>query len=106
MISVAKEVLFERVKGWQIWQNQQQALTRKRELKARMELSGRTEKSQQFSDDVKEHETKADKMERDFLDMSKNFRDEYNFYCVQRRDDIKRCFTKYLESLLTSEQKV
>jgi len=35
-MSVLKEVFYERVRGWQNWQSQQQILTKKRETKTRM----------------------------------------------------------------------
>uniref|UniRef100_A0A914NS30 PX domain-containing protein n=1 Tax=Meloidogyne incognita TaxID=6306 RepID=A0A914NS30_MELIC len=36
LMSVLKEVFYERVRGWQNWQSQQQILTKKRETKTRM----------------------------------------------------------------------
>lgn len=36
LLAALKEVFYERVKGWQNWQNQQQLLTKKREFKTRM----------------------------------------------------------------------
>ncbi|KAF7639775.1 PX domain-containing protein [Meloidogyne graminicola] len=104
LMSVLKEVFYERVKGWQNWQNQQQTLTKKRELKTRMELSGRGERISQCREDLRDSESKADEMEKDFLVMSKSIRDEYMRQVKQRREDLKQSIIGYLEALLESEQ--
>ncbi|EJD75657.1 PX domain-containing protein, variant [Loa loa] len=52
VICTLKELFFERVKIWQNWQGAQQNLTRKREMKARHELSGRTDKANQIVDEI------------------------------------------------------
>lgn len=101
-----KEVFYERVKGWQNWQNQQQLLTRKRELKTRMDLAGKTERASQYKDELKEQENKTDQLEREFSEMSKNIRDEFSRYSAQRCSDIKINLVSYLESLLKNEQQV
>ncbi|KAL3125004.1 hypothetical protein niasHT_009303 [Heterodera trifolii] len=105
LLSVLKEVFYERVKGWQNWQNQQQTLTRKRETKARLDLTGKTDKAAQCREELKECENKADQMEKDFLVMSKVIREEYSRLCKQRREDIKKAIVSYLEGLFESEQR-
>lgn len=49
---IFQELFFERVKIWQNWQGAQQNLTRKREIKARYELSGRTDKADQTVEEL------------------------------------------------------
>lgn len=97
-------MFFERVKSWQNWQNQQQQLTKKRELKTRMDLAGKN--ATQCAEELKECEARADQLEKDFLTMSRVIREEYDRYCKQRRQDIKNALIAYLESLLESEQRV
>lgn len=106
LTSVLKEVFFERVKSWQNWQTQQQILTRKREVKTRLDLAGKNEQANQCKDKLKECENKTDQMEKDFLTMSRTIRDEYNRYCKHRREDIKATLIEYLESLIVIEQRV
>uniref|UniRef100_A0A915CV12 PX domain-containing protein n=1 Tax=Ditylenchus dipsaci TaxID=166011 RepID=A0A915CV12_9BILA len=106
LTSVLKEVFYERVKSWQNWQSQQQNLTKKREIKTRLDLAGKSEKAAQYNEEVKECENKADQMEKDFLTMSRVIREEYNRYCKNRCEDIKAALVSYLESLIESEEKV
>lgn len=106
LTNVLKEVFFERVKSWQNWQNQQQMLTKKREVKTRMDLAGRSDKATVYAEELKDCENRADQLERDFLTMSRVIREEYDRYCRQRREDIKNALINHLESLLEGEQRV
>lgn len=104
LIYVLKEVFFERVKNWQNWQNQQHLLTKKRELKTRIDFAGKN--TTQYADELKGCEIQVDQLEKDFLNMSRIIREEYDRYCKQRRQDIKNTLILYLESLFESEQRV
>uniref|UniRef100_A0A914EBD6 PX domain-containing protein n=1 Tax=Acrobeloides nanus TaxID=290746 RepID=A0A914EBD6_9BILA len=104
LINVLKEVFYERVKAWQNWQNQQQALTKKREMKARFDLAGKSDKAAQCKEELKDYENRVDQMEKEFLAMSKVIRTEYTRIGEQRRIDIKKVLVHYFESLLESEQ--
>lgn len=106
LINVLKEVLYERVKSWQNWQNQQQALTKKRETKARLDLAGKADKAAQVKEEVKDYENRVDQMEKEFLAMSKVIRTEYARLCEQRRNDLRKNLVLYFESLLETEQQV
>ena len=106
LINVLKEVFYERVKAWQNWQNQQQALTKKREMKARFDLAGKSDKAAQCKEELKDYENRVDQMEKEFLAMSKVIRTEYTRIGEQRRIDIKKVLVHYFESLLESEQQV
>jgi len=106
LTSVLKEVFYERVKSWQNWQSQQQTLTKKREIKTRLDLAGKSDKASQYNEEVKEAENRADQMEKDFLTMSRVIREEYNRYCKNRCEDIKVALVSYLESLIESEDRV
>lgn len=52
LIGAVKEVLYERVKAWNRWQAASTDLTKKRELKTRLELAGKTDKLPQAKADV------------------------------------------------------
>ena len=54
LISVVKDVFHYRVKVYQTWQHAQQTLTKKREAKTRLELTGRTDKLAQATEEVTE----------------------------------------------------
>uniref|UniRef100_A0AC34QLC5 PX domain-containing protein n=1 Tax=Panagrolaimus sp. JU765 TaxID=591449 RepID=A0AC34QLC5_9BILA len=106
LTNALKELFFERVKTWQNWQTQVQGLSKKRETKTRHELSGKTDKANQYKDELVEYETKVDQMEKDFQTMSKIIRGEFSRTCKQRRDDIRDALIKYFESLIESETHV
>lgn len=103
---VLKELFFERVKAWQNWQTQQQALSKKREVKARFDLAGNTERARQAKAEVDEHEQRVDAMERDFHKMSRLIRSEFAHVSKERRRDLKDAFIDRLESLAESEQQI
>jgi sorting nexin-1/2 len=54
LIAVVKEVFHYRVKVYQTWQHSQHTLNKKREAKTRLELTGRTDKLAQASEEVTE----------------------------------------------------
>lgn len=47
-----QDVFHERVKVYQNWQHSQQMLNKKRELKAKFELSGKSDKGNQVNQEV------------------------------------------------------
>lgn len=75
LTQVLKELFYERVKAWQNWQTHHQNLGKKREIKARFDLSGNTERARQVKAEVDECEQRVDGMEKEFLQVSLNFMD-------------------------------
>ncbi|KAE9551804.1 hypothetical protein FO519_004975 [Halicephalobus sp. NKZ332] len=106
LTNALKEVFFERVKTWQNWQNQVQFLGKKREAKTRHELAGKTDRANQYKDELTECEAKVDQMEKDFQAMSKIIRTEFSRSCNQRREDIRDALLRYFDSLIESERQV
>lgn len=104
LTNVLKEVFYERVKAWQAWQNQLQLLNKKREAKTRHELAGKTDRANQYKDELVECENKVDQMEKEFQTMSNIIRKEFKRNCQQRREDIKDALYRYMESLIESEK--
>jgi sorting nexin-1/2 len=47
-----QDVFYERVKTWQNWQLAQQNLAKKREIKARYDLAGRSDRSAAMRDEL------------------------------------------------------
>lgn len=99
-------MFYERVKSWQNWQEQQRALTKKREVKARLDLAGKTDKAAQCKEELKDYENKVDLMEKEFATMSKLIRSEYDRVAEHRRVDMRGALVEYFEALLANEQKV
>ncbi|CAD5210927.1 unnamed protein product [Bursaphelenchus xylophilus] len=106
MTQVLKELFFERVKAWQNWQTLRQNLAKKRELKARFDLAGRSDRANVAKAEVEACEQRVDEMEQDFQEMSKTIRREYIRLCKERRTDLKQAFIAYLEALVESEQHI
>ncbi|OZC08907.1 hypothetical protein X798_03994 [Onchocerca flexuosa] len=106
IIYTLKELFFERVKIWQNWQGAQQNLTRKREMKARYELSGRTDKTNQIIEELNSAEKAVDEVEKEFSEVSKIIREEYEMFLVGRKNDMNNMFKQYLQELLETQQQL
>uniref|UniRef100_A0A1I8EK38 PX domain-containing protein n=1 Tax=Wuchereria bancrofti TaxID=6293 RepID=A0A1I8EK38_WUCBA len=102
--SYFQELFFERVKIWQNWQAAQQNLTRKREMKARHELSGRTDKTYQIIAELNSAEKAVDEVEKEFSEVSKVIRGEYQTFLVERKNDMNATFKQYLQELLETQK--
>uniref|UniRef100_A0A183U5K4 Vps5 domain-containing protein n=1 Tax=Toxocara canis TaxID=6265 RepID=A0A183U5K4_TOXCA len=99
-------LFFERVKIWQNWQAAQQNLSKKKELKARYELAGRADRANQAKDEVTNAERRVDEVEREFAEVSKVIRGEYERCFGERRVDLHRMFVQYVEALLGTQTKL
>uniref|UniRef100_A0A915ALT4 PX domain-containing protein n=1 Tax=Parascaris univalens TaxID=6257 RepID=A0A915ALT4_PARUN len=106
IIVTLKELFFERVKVWQNWQAAQQNLSKKKELKARYELAGRADRANQAKEEVTNAERQVDEVEREFAEVSKVIRGEYERHLGERRVDLHNMFVQYLEGLLDTQKKV
>uniref|UniRef100_A0A0K0CWN5 PX domain-containing protein n=1 Tax=Angiostrongylus cantonensis TaxID=6313 RepID=A0A0K0CWN5_ANGCA len=76
LVGSLKELFAERVRVWQNWQSAQQSLARKREQKARLELSGRNDRAFSLKDEMDEAVRRMDQLEAEFGDLSKHIREE------------------------------
>ncbi|KOC66717.1 Sorting nexin-2 [Habropoda laboriosa] len=100
LIGAIKDVFHERVKVFQNWQHAQMMLNKKREQKARLEQSGRTDKTSQAATEVIEWESKVDRGQEEFDNISKMIKKEVERFELVRVDDFKKQLTEYLESML------
>ncbi|EYC42297.1 hypothetical protein Y032_0536g3100 [Ancylostoma ceylanicum] len=100
LVGSLKELFAERVRVWQNWQSAQQSLARKREQKARLELSGKNDRASALRDEMDEAIRRMDQLEAEFGDLSKLIREEIGRFEVQRRHDMRQMFIEYLESLV------
>ncbi|EPB66235.1 PX domain protein [Ancylostoma ceylanicum] len=79
LVGSLKELFAERVRVWQNWQSAQQSLARKREQKARLELSGKNDRASALRDEMDEAIRRMDQLEAEFGDLSKLIREEELF---------------------------
>lgn len=101
-----KELFFERVKVWQNWQAAQQNLTKKRELKARHELAGRGDKVNQIKDELANAERHVDEVEKEFSEVSKVIRSEFERHLSERKRDTYDMFVQYFKGLLENQKEL
>ncbi|XP_054159391.1 sorting nexin-2-like [Oppia nitens] len=106
MIGAVKDAFHQRVKVFQMWQHSQQMLTKKREIKAKLELALKTDKLSQANDEVLEWESKVSRGQEEFESISKTIRLEVERFEVSRIRDFKDSIIKYMESLLDSQQQL
>ncbi|ETN85551.1 PX domain protein [Necator americanus] len=106
LVGSLKELFAERVRVWQNWQSAQQSLARKREQKARLELSGKNDRAAALRDEMDEAVRRMDQLEAEFGDLSKLIREEIGRFEVQRRNDMRQMFVEYLESLVQTHTEV
>ncbi|TKR93776.1 hypothetical protein L596_008173 [Steinernema carpocapsae] len=106
MIAALKDVLNERVKIWHKWQQAQQNLTKKREMKARFELSGRNDRAAQVREELTACERNVDDAEKEFKDVSAVIRVEYERFHKIRKQELCDMMIAFMESLAETEEKV
>ncbi|CAI2355552.1 unnamed protein product [Caenorhabditis sp. 36 PRJEB53466] len=102
LISALKEVFSERVRAWQMWQDAQQTLARKRDQKTKIDLSsgGRNERSDQLKTEIEETVQKMDLLEQHFGELSKAIREEVARFESDRKKDMKKILIEYMESMI------
>ncbi|GLH07323.1 Uncharacterized protein GBIM_12811 [Gryllus bimaculatus] len=106
LIGAIKEVFHERVKIYQNWQHSQQMLNKKRELKAKLELSGKAEKGSLAGMEVIEWEAKVERCQEEFDNITKMIKKEMERFEVNRVKDFKSIIIQYLENLMTHQQQL
>lgn len=106
LIGVIKEVFHQRVKVYQSWQNAQQMLTKKREAKVRFEIAGKSDKIPQAQEEISEWESKVTRGQEEFDLISRNMKKEVEKFELDRINDFKTSYVKYIESLLSDQQQL
>ncbi|XP_046398580.1 sorting nexin-2-like isoform X2 [Ischnura elegans] len=106
LIGAVKDVFHERVKVYQNWQHSQLTLTKKREAKAKLDLSGKTDKSSLAAEEVSEWEAKVERGQEEFNNISSMIKKEMEMFESQRVRDFKETLVKYLENLLGHQQQL
>ncbi|XP_020283860.1 sorting nexin-2 [Pseudomyrmex gracilis] len=106
LIGAIKDVFHERVKVFQNWQHAQLMLNKKREQKARLEQSGRTDKTSQAATEVIEWEAKVNRGQEEFDNISKMIKEEVERFELVRVQDFKKQLIDYLESMLQHQNQL
>ncbi|XP_014676162.1 PREDICTED: sorting nexin-2-like [Priapulus caudatus] len=106
LVGAVKEVFHQRVKVFQNWEAAQLTLNKKREMEAKMQLGGKTEKLDQVKADIAEWETNVQKSHQEFETISKTIKKEVERFEQQRVSDFKSTIIKYLESLMDDQQQL
>ncbi|VDO91697.1 unnamed protein product [Heligmosomoides polygyrus] len=76
LVGSLKDLFAERVRVWQTWQTAQQNLARKREQKARLELSGKNDRATALREEMDEAVRRMDQLEAEFVELSRLIREE------------------------------
>ncbi|XP_064607642.1 sorting nexin-2-like isoform X2 [Liolophura sinensis] len=106
LIAAVKDVFHERVKCYKNWKDAEAMLNKKRETKAKLELSHKQEKLPQASQEITEWEQKVEKGQEDFEKISETIRKEMARFEKQRVVDFKENVIKYLEKLMENQQQL
>lgn len=91
---------------FQNWQHAQLMLNKKREQKAKLEQSGRTDKSSQAATEVVEWESKVERGQEEFDNISKMIKKEVERFELVRVDDFKKQLIEYLDAMLQHQNQL
>ncbi|KAF7270816.1 hypothetical protein GWI33_016223 [Rhynchophorus ferrugineus] len=100
LLGSVRDAFHERTKMFQHWQHSEQMLAKKREIKAKFELQGRTDKLDQANSEVTEWEAKVERGQESFEKISQMIKKEMERFEKCRIHDFKIMFIKYLENHL------
>ncbi|KAK2175634.1 hypothetical protein NP493_718g04003 [Ridgeia piscesae] len=106
MVSAVKGVFHERVKCFRMWKDAEMNLTKKREVRAKLELARKMDKIPSVNQEITQLEMKVEQGERDFEAISKTIRKEVVRFERQRVRDFKSTIINYLESLMNNQQQL
>ncbi|RWS17212.1 Sorting nexin-2-like protein [Dinothrombium tinctorium] len=106
LIGAIKDVFHQRVKVFQTWQHSQQMLVKKREQKVKLELAGKTDKIPQANEEVVEWESKVNRGQEEFENITKTIKVEVEKFELNRIRDFKASIIKYMEHLLENQQQL
>ncbi|KJH40801.1 Vps5 like protein [Dictyocaulus viviparus] len=106
LVGALKDLFAERVRVWQNWQSAKQNLVRKREQKARLELSGKNDRAVSLKDEMEEAIRRMDQLEAEFSDLSNLIHEEIGRFEVQRRHDMRQMFIDYFDSLIQTHTEI
>lgn len=100
LVGAVKDVLAERSKAFQNWQNAQTMVIKKKEQKARLEMSGRLDKIPTANEELVEWECRLEEHQDNFNKMSVVIKAEIDLFQRYRVKDFKAAMIQYLETLM------
>ncbi|XP_077174393.1 sorting nexin-1 [Paroedura picta] len=106
LLSVVRGAFDQRMKAWQRWQDAQIMLQKKREAEARLLWANKPDKLQQAKEEISEWESRVTQYEREFERISAVLRKEVLRFEREKTKDFRANVTKYLETLLHSQQQL
>lgn len=106
LLGAVKAVFHERVKVFQNWQHAQLQLTKRRENKAKLELSDKIDKLGQAQKEVTEWEAKVQRCQKEFDDISVEIKKEIERFEENKTQELKATIIKYLEDQMAHQQQL
>ncbi|GFS06274.1 sorting nexin-2 [Elysia marginata] len=105
LMGAVKDVFHERIKTYKSWKDAEMTLTKKREIKAKLELQHKMDKISQAQAEITEWEQRVEKGQEDFEAISKSIKKEMLRFEKMRVVDFKDKVIKYLEILMDNQEK-
>ncbi|KAM3828408.1 sorting nexin-1 [Vipera latastei] len=106
LLAAVRAAFDQRMKSWQRWQDAQVTLQKKRETEARLLWANKPDKLQQAKEEILEWESRVTQYEREFERLSAVLRKEVLRFEKEKTKDFRTHVTKYLETLLHSQQQL
>lgn len=106
LFGAIKSAFHERVKVFQNWQYAQMQLTKRREMKNKMDSAGRNDKVDQMQEEVNEWEAKVQRCQKEFDDISITIKKEMERFDVIRIKEIKASVLKYVEDQMAHQHQL
>uniref|UniRef100_A0A0K8RSG4 Sorting nexin-1 n=1 Tax=Crotalus horridus TaxID=35024 RepID=A0A0K8RSG4_CROHD len=106
LLAAVRGAFDQRMKAWQRWQDAQVTLQKKRETEARLLWANKPDKLQQAKEEISEWESRVTQYEREFERLSAVLRKEVLRFEKEKTKDFRTHVTKYLETLLHSQQQL
>ncbi|KPM06086.1 sorting nexin-2-like protein [Sarcoptes scabiei] len=105
LIGAIKEAFHERIKCIHNLHSLEQSLNRKKEFKAKLELTSRSEpRISQIEEEISEYEGKVSKANEIFHLVSQNIKQEFERFDLNRVKDFRNSFVKYIEAILAHQE--
>ncbi|XP_025418453.1 sorting nexin-2 [Sipha flava] len=106
LIGAVKNVFHERVKVYQNMQHAQMILTKKRDQKTKLELTGRLDKVGTVTNEVTEWEAKLSRCQDEFDQISKTIKVEFEQFEINRIKEFKTVISSYLEEMINHQTQI
>ena len=106
LVAAIKDVLAERVKAWQHWQAVTKDLNKKRELKVKLDMTGKADKLAELKAQITDSERQVESAQDTFDKISATIKKEIEAFEMKKCDDFKVNLMEYLERMLKGEETI